>query len=114
MKAIINLLLIFTLLIVPACSMLSPKPGVEWEASRYQSFKTVWISTLAMYDYQMDLRVQGKIKPEDAADIDAAWNLFRVGYRVALAEAQGNENMFTPDSVRKLADSVLTLIYAAQ
>lgn len=101
------------LVCAPGCSLLAPKSPLTYNASRYQSFKAVWITTLAVYDYQMDLRVQGKIKPEDAVVIDAAWNTFRVAYKTALIKARNDETMFTPDEVRKLADDVLTLIYAA-
>lgn len=102
------------MLFTQGCSVLSPEGPVTWEAAKFNSFKSVWISTLALYDYQMDLRVQGKIKPSDAQDIDTAWNSFRAAYRVALAQASGDENAFTPENVRKLADDVLTLIYASQ
>ena len=98
---------------VPGCSVLNPKSPLTYEAARFNSFKSVWISTLAVYDFQMDKRVQGKISPADAQDIDAAWNTFRAAYRIALARAGGDENLFTPDEVRKLADDVLILIYSA-
>lgn len=115
MKAIIYKVLVALglLAFVPGCSLLSPKSPLTHEAARYNSFKAVWISTLAVYDFQMDKRVQGKISPEDAATIDAAWNAFRAAYRVALARAGGDETLFTPDEVRKLADDVLILIYSA-
>lgn len=113
-KPTIILALCALLAFSPGCSLLVPKPGVTYNAARFNSFKVTWVSTLAVYDYQMDLRVQGKISPEDAEVIDAAWNSFRLGYKVALAQARGDDTAFTPDNVRKLADDVLTLIYAAQ
>jgi hypothetical protein len=93
--------------------VLSPKSPVTWEASRFLSFKDTWTTALALYDHSKDLQVAGKISARDAADIDAAWNLFRIGYKKALGAAQGNDNAFTPDNVKKLANDVLTLIYAA-
>ncbi len=115
MKTLITkLLLVGCLLSVgTGCNVLNPQSPLTYEASRFNSFKSVWISTLAVYDFQMDKRVQGKISQEDAQDIDAAWNTFRAAYRVALARAGGDENLFTPDEVRKLADDVLILIYSA-
>ena len=114
MKAIYKILVVLCLLaFVPGCSLLNPTSPLTHEASRYNSFKSVWISTLAVYDFQMDKRAQGKISPDDAQTIDTAWNAFRAAYRVALARAGGDENLFTPDDVRKLADDVLILIYSA-
>jgi len=99
---------------MPGCSLLAPKSPVTWEASRYASFRDCWTITLAVYDANMDRRVAGKVSVADAQDIDRAWNLFRAAYRTALAEASGNELAFTPESVKKLANDVLTLIYASQ
>ena len=98
----------------PSCSLLSPKSPITWEASRFLAFKDVWTTTLAMYDHAKDLQVAGKISARDAADIDRAWELFRASYRLALANAGNNTNAFTPEEVRKLANDVLTLIYASQ
>jgi len=109
---LIALLAVFT--ITPGCSLLSPKSDVTWEASRFLSFKDTWTTTLALYDYSKDRQVVGKLSAKDAADIDAAWNLFRLAFKSALADAQGNENAFTPENVKKLANDVLTLIYASQ
>lgn len=114
MKYLLAICMAALLALSPGCSLLSPKPGVSYNASRFNSFKVTWVSTLAVYDYQMDLRVQGKISAGDAEVIDAAWNSFRLAYKVALARAKGDETSFTPDNVRALADDVLTLIYAAQ
>jgi hypothetical protein len=97
-----------------ACSLLAPKSSVTWEASRFRSFQTTWVATLAVYDHHMDRRVAGKVSAKDAADIDAAWNTFRLAFRIALAEARGNTEAFTPDNVKQLADDLLTLIYASQ
>ena len=108
--------LLCALLIVcsPGCSLLAPKSDLTWEASRFNSFKSTWTATLAVYDFHMDRRVAGKVSAADAAAVDAAWNTFRLAFRLALAQARGNENAFTPDNVKKLADDVLTLIYASQ
>jgi hypothetical protein len=103
-----------TLAFTPGCSLLSPKSSVTWEASRFRSFQTTWVATLAVYDHHMDRRVAGKVSDKDAADIDAAWNTFRLAFRVALAEARGDESAFTPDNVKQFSDDLLTLIYASQ
>jgi hypothetical protein len=87
---------------------------VTWEASRYLSFRDCWTVTLAIYDAHMDRRVAGKVTAEDARDIDAAWRTYTVAYRLALAKASGDETSFTPENVKKLANDVLTLIYASQ
>lgn len=95
------------------CSVLAPRAGVTWEASRYQSFRDVWTTTLALYDHSKDLQVAGKISARDAADIDAAWEIFRASYKQALAAARGDETAFTPERVRRLASGVIDLVYAA-
>jgi hypothetical protein len=103
----------FALSALPGCSLLAPKGNVTWEATQFLTYRDVWTTTLALYDHAKDQQVAGKVSTRDAADIDAAWNLFRVGYKQALALAQNDVNARTPESVRKLANDVLTLIYAA-
>jgi len=107
-------LLAMTAATTTGCRLFSGKSPVTWEASRYGSFRDTWTLTLALYDHAKDLQVAGKITAADAADIDAAFNLFRIGFKQALGTAQGDENAFTPESVKVLANNVLTLIYAAQ
>jgi len=109
---LIALLAVFTL--TPGCSVLSPKSPATWEASRFLSFKDTWATTLALYDYSKDRQVAGKLSHQDAADIDAAFNLFRLAFKSALAAANGDDKAFTPENVRKLGNDVLTLIYASQ
>lgn len=116
MKTILATILAALVILSPGCVSTNngTASNITYEGRMFMSFENVWDATLATYDYQMDLRVAGKIKPGDAADIDMAWNLFRKAYQAALAEAQGNTSMFAPDDVRKLANDVLTLIYATQ
>lgn len=112
MKAIANLLLCLTLLF--SCGCITTKPPVTPEASRYNSFRNTWAATLAVYDYSKDLQVAGEITAKDAADIDRAWNAFRSGFRIALANAGGDDLVTTPESVHKLAEDLKILIYSTQ
>ncbi len=108
------ILLTLSVAILPSgCSLIAPKPGTTWEATQYLSFKDTWTTTLALYDHAKDLQVAGKISAKDAADIDRAWNVFRAAYKTALANARGDKSIITPDSVAKLANDVITLIYSA-
>lgn len=116
MKTLISkfLVALCILAFAPGCSLLKPKSPVTIEASHYLSFRDCWTVTLAVYDSHMDRRVAGKVSALDAADIDRAWETYRAAYRLALAQASGDEGAFTPDNVKKLANDVLTLIYASQ
>jgi hypothetical protein len=113
MKKTLSLLLVAcTLALTPGCGVLAPKSDVTYEASVYRSFRSVWDVTYRAY-LGCQMRVaQGKVSAEDAADINAAWVIYCGAFRIALDRAAGNENAFTPDSVRDLADDVLTLIAA--
>ncbi len=111
---ILAALLAGALLLTPGCALTNPKSPVTFEATRYLSFKDTWTVALTLYDSHMDRRAAGKVSAKDAADIDAAWNTFRAAYDVALDAAKGDKTSFTPDNVKKLANDVLVLIYAAQ
>lgn len=113
-KPAILLALCALLIGAPGCSVLAPRSDITWEGQKFLTFQDVWTVTLAAYDRHMDYRVAGKVSADDARDVDTAWNVFRVGFRAALARAQGGVVDFAPDEVKKLANDVLTLIYASQ
>lgn len=96
----------------PGCSILAPKSQVTWEASRFLSFRDVYDVAYRSYLAHNVRVLDGKVSAKDDADVDAAWNAFRAAHIIALNQAGGDDNKFTPDNVRKLANDVLDLIAA--
>lgn len=94
----------------PGCSTFSGKSPVTWEASRFLSFRDVYDVAYRAYLAHNVRVLDGKVSAKDDAEIDAAWNAFRAAYIVALNQASGDANKFTPDNVRKLANDVLDMI----
>jgi len=107
------LMLCMALAFTPGCSVLSPKSPVTWEASRYLSFRDVYDVSYRAYVAHNVRVLDGKVSKADDEDVDKAWNTFRTAYLIALDQARGDENKFTPENVRKLANDVLDLIAAA-
>ena len=101
-----------TLLFTPGCAVFTGKSPVTYEATRYQSFRDVWTVTRKAYEAHLLQVARGKVSIEDQQDINAAWNAYRSAYLIALDAARNNEQAFTPENVRKLADDLLTLISA--
>lgn len=107
------ILICAALCLTPGCSILSPSSPITHEASVYYSFHDTWAVTRAAYSSFADRYVAGNVSVKDKADVDRAWEAFRSAYLIALEAAQMNGDQFTPDNVKKLSDSVLTLIAAA-
>ena len=97
---------------VPGCSILAPKSPITWEASRYLAFNDVWDVTHATYQVFKNKQALGGVSPDDAIEVDRAWNAFRSAYIFALDAAGNNSFTFTPDNVRALANDVLILVAA--
>lgn len=96
----------------PGCGVLYPKGKVEWKAAQFLSFRDCWDVTHAAYGTFKNRQAAGKVSAADVRDIDKAWNAYRSAYLIAIEAAQMDQNAFTPENVRKLADDVLTLIAA--
>ena len=80
------------------------------EARIYYTFRDTWTVAHTAYKGYCELAVQGKVSAGDQADIDAAWNQFRVAFKFALLTAQKDWQATTPESVIALRENLITLI----
>lgn len=69
------------------------------QAARYNSLKTTWdVSYEAYFQFQKRV-VRGKVSPEKEFAVDASWNLFRNNFKLAMRQAQNDDNAPTPEFV---------------
>lgn len=80
------------------------------EAIVYKSFRTTWATVLAAHDVYCERAVLGKVKPEDMAKVDAAWNKFRAVFKVSFAAAQRDWTLPTPATLDAAEKELLELI----
>lgn len=108
MKTLLLALCLALAAFTPGCVTTGAPPTKE--AVVFYTFRDTWSATKAAYEGYCELAVQGLVSQADQADIDAAWNQFRVGFKLALLASQRDWSATTPDSVVALKNDLITLI----
>lgn len=80
------------------------------EAVVYKSFRSTWATVLAAHDVYCERAVLGKVKPQDMARVDAAWNKFRAVFKVSFMAARQDWSMPTPATLDAAEKELLELI----
>ena len=111
LKKLVALCMLAAALITPAvvitgCATAPPTK----EAITYYAFTDTWAAARSAYEGYCELAVQGLVSQPDQRDIDAAWNQFRVGFKLALMASQRDWSATTPDAVVALKNDLITLI----
>lgn len=96
---------------VVGCASLQSTPPTR-EAVVYYAFRDTWSGAHEAYKGFCELVVLGKVSKADEADVDKAWNRFRVGFKAALLAANNDWSAVTPASVIAQKDDLITLIRA--
>ena len=113
MKKITSKIALCLLLLVP-CVALPTFTGCQspptTEAVIFYSFKDSWTLTKKAYDSWNERVVQGLVKPEAEAKVDAAWNKYRAAFKVSLAVVRGSQTASIPASLLANQQEILNLI----
>jgi len=96
-------------LLTPALTGCATGPQTR-EAVVYKSFRTTWATVLAAHDVYCERAVLGKVKPEDMARVDAAWNKYRAVFKVTFAMAQQDWTLPAPATLDAAEKELLNLI----
>jgi len=76
------------------------------EAVKFYTFKDTWTAVHSSYQAYCELVVQGKVSKADEAEVDKAWNQFRIGFKAAVMAAN-NGSRAAPADVEKLKDDFI-------
>jgi hypothetical protein len=108
-SGLVAFLAVFIVIGVGGCITTNSAPPTK-EAVAYYAFTDTWAAARSAYEGYCELAVQGLVSQPDQRDIDAAWNQFRVGFKLALMASQRDWSATTPDAVVALKNDLITLI----
>ena len=114
MKRVLALVMSVSLLTltlaIPVASCTGCVAGISTQAKVYDSFRTTWNLSYNAYRSHCELVVQGKVSKFRETQVDAEWNTFRSGFKLALTAASQDWNAATPEAVRALSDRLILII----